>query len=170
MLTEEERKRRNAERTAKWRQANPERAKAGVKAWVDANPERKKASDKAYAEANREKIAAQQKARREADPEAYKAYWREYHVANKERRRDQRLTKLYNVPAGWYEETLAAQGGKCATCDATEPGGAGKSFHVDHDHVTGQVRGLLCHDCNTALRDLPRMKRLVAYAESFVIR
>lgn len=40
---------------------------------------------------------------------------------------------------------LAAQGGGCAICvvkDAT---------HVDHDHVTGKVRALLCATCNTGL-------------------
>ncbi|MDQ1746247.1 MAG: hypothetical protein QOD07_510 [Frankiaceae bacterium] len=39
---------------------------------------------------------------------------------------------------------IAAQGGSCATCD-------GKPEHVDHDHATGKVRGVLCFNCNQAL-------------------
>jgi hypothetical protein len=39
---------------------------------------------------------------------------------------------------------IEAQGGTCATC-------AGKPEHVDHDHATGQVRGVLCFNCNQAL-------------------
>jgi len=169
-MTDEEKKRKNAERSAQWRADNPDRARAGVAKWVQENPERKAACDRAYRQANLEKIAAQQLARREADPEGYLRYWREYHVANKARRRDTRLAKKLGVPLDWYDTTLAAQGGKCATCDATEPGGRGEYFNADHDHETGQARGLLCHECNTALRDLERMRRLVAYAESFVIR
>jgi len=45
---------------------------------------------------------------------------------------------------------LAAQEGACAICKVTAPGGQG-TFHVDHDHKTGAIRGLLCHHCNTAL-------------------
>lgn len=47
---------------------------------------------------------------------------------------------------------LVAQGGQCANggCKATVPGGRG-TWHVDHDHLTGKVRALLCNACNTAL-------------------
>lgn len=47
-----------------------------------------------------------------------------------------------------YAERLALQGGKCALCDATPKS---RRLHVDHDHATGVVRGLLCHKCNRAL-------------------
>lgn len=170
MLTEEERKRRNAERTKRWREANPARARAGVKAWCERFPDRKAASDRAYREANLEKIAAQQKVRREADPDGYRAYWRTYHADHKEKRREQRLLRVYGLPLGGYGVILAAQGGRCATCSATKPGGAGKYFHVDHDHETGKVRGLLCHECNTALRDTERMRKLLNYMDNPTIR
>jgi hypothetical protein len=43
-----------------------------------------------------------------------------------------------------YARMLAAQGGKCAipNCSRTPKT---RRFHVDHDHLTGKVRGLLCH-------------------------
>lgn len=165
MLTEEERKKKNAERSAIWRKANPERAKAGVQKWLEEHPERKAAADKAYREANQERISQQQRERREADPEAYKEYWRKYHEANKERRREQNWMRKYNITRQDYDGMLERQGGKCAstTCSKTEPGGRGKYFHVDHDHQTGKVRGLLCFECNTAARDISKMRGLVEY-------
>ena len=41
------------------------------------------------------------------------------------------------------------QEGKCAIC-LSLPKGI-KPWHVDHDHSTNKVRGILCHHCNTAL-------------------
>ena len=45
-----------------------------------------------------------------------------------------------------FEELVAAQEGKCAIC-GVEP----DLLYVDHDHVTGRVRELLCHSCNVLL-------------------
>lgn len=66
-------------------------------------------------------------------------------------RRDAVLRYRYGITALHYDLMLVSQGGHCAICPATEPGGYGKFFHVDHDHVTGEVRGLLCHACNLML-------------------
>lgn len=45
-------------------------------------------------------------------------------------------------------ELLARQGGGCRIC-GKRPGKI--SLHVDHDHETGEIRGLLCVGCNNAL-------------------
>lgn len=47
-----------------------------------------------------------------------------------------------------YARLLAAQGGHCALC---QNGPKTRRLHVDHDHATGKVRGLLCHRCNRVL-------------------
>ena len=44
---------------------------------------------------------------------------------------------------------LFAQGGGCAICGRAAP--EGTSLHVDHDHESCVVRGLLCFTCNGAL-------------------
>lgn len=49
---------------------------------------------------------------------------------------------------GDYERMLEAQGGGCAICE-TKP--KTRRLHVDHDHRTGRVRGLLCFRCNRFL-------------------
>lgn len=47
-----------------------------------------------------------------------------------------------------YDRMLAAQGGGCAICHNPPKN---RRLHVDHDHKTGKVRGLLCFRCNRAL-------------------
>lgn len=68
-----------------------------------------------------------------------------------ESERSQRFRR-YGVTAEWYEQQLASQAGRCANrgCRAPSPGGRHNAWHIDHDHLTGQVRGLLCNGCNIA--------------------
>lgn len=47
-----------------------------------------------------------------------------------------------------YNGLLADQDGRCALCPSTPKT---RRLHVDHDHATMTVRGLLCHRCNRAL-------------------
>lgn len=61
------------------------------------------------------------------------------------------LSKTYGITTEQYEDLLERQGGTCATCSADEPGGRLKNFAVDHDHETGEIRGLLCFACNLVL-------------------
>lgn len=59
------------------------------------------------------------------------------------------LRKFKITPAD-FDRMLEEQGGRCAICGTTEPRGRGR-FHVDHDHTSNVVRGLLCTACNTGL-------------------
>lgn len=52
---------------------------------------------------------------------------------------------LYGLDPADFDLMVAAQSGVCAIC--TQP----RELHVDHDHETGRIRGLLCSNCNTAL-------------------
>lgn len=67
-------------------------------------------------------------------------------VCQKERmRRIGRKSRLY-LTLEQYDALLKAQDGKCAVCH--QPG---TNLAVDHDHATGEIRGLLCRGCNLAL-------------------
>lgn len=123
-----------------------------------------------YFEENRDKVMAGRK-RWAADP-AVRARRQEEAKTRGERLRrsdaehSRRMGKKYGVSATWFVEQLRAQEGRCAACRESEPNGCRLS--VDHDHVTGKVRGLLCHACNTSLgllRDSPqRILALHQYA------
>lgn len=77
------------------------------------------------------------------------------------------LRQLYGITFEHFEEMLAAQGGRCAIC--SERFRSGFTTHVDHDHATGRVRGILCDACNNGLgrfRDNPEvLQRAARYLE-----
>ena len=66
-------------------------------------------------------------------------------MTNAERKRSAR----YGVGPEKYDQMVIAQQGLCAICGSACP--TGRSLAIDHDHKTGEVRGLLCMDCNTAI-------------------
>ena len=59
--------------------------------------------------------------------------------------REYHLRQRYGIGEKEFAELLAEQGGGCAICGAADP------QHVDHDHRTGWVRGILCFNCNGGL-------------------
>lgn len=65
------------------------------------------------------------------------------------RSREQHLWTNYKIRLTEYERLLEEQGGKCAVCES--PSTDGECFCVDHDHSTGEIRGLLCKSCNFGL-------------------
>ena len=85
--------------------------------------------------------------------------------AQRERVRDCFLKRNYGISAADYERILISQNGVCAVCRATTHDGAGRRLHVDHDHTSGKVRGLLCTNCNAMLgqgKDSPLVLRAAA--------
>jgi len=83
-----------------------------------------------------------QKEYRRKYPEKIREYKRKEYIKSA---RNRHLIKTYGICESEYELLLKKQNGKCAICGATSNT---KAFHVDHDHKTGLVRGLLCAICN----------------------
>ncbi len=78
--------------------------------------------------------------------------------------RNEHLKKRFGMTIDEYEAMMEAQGGVCAVCEGP-PSGRYKRLHVDHDHLTDEIRALLCHHCNIALglaEDDPRLLRAMA--------
>lgn len=78
------------------------------------------------------------------------AYGKEWRIKNADKHRDGRLKYSYNIGLDDYNAMLEAQGHCCAVCRTDTPGGRG-TWHVDHCHTNGHVRGLLCTSCNVGL-------------------
>lgn len=114
-------------------------------------------------------LALVQFARDRRSHDGFKRTCRECDSAPREDRRaldphaKNRSLKRYGINAVIYELLSEAQNHACRVCG--EPRSALKDkygFHVDHDHDTGKVRGLLCRGCNVALgsaKDDPRILR-----------
>jgi len=83
------------------------------------------------------------------------------------KRLDLELSK-YGIDGRKYSELLQQQQGVCAICKGVNKGG--KRLYVDHCHITGKVRGLLCRNCNTMLGnardDIYRLKAAIKYLEN----
>lgn len=65
-------------------------------------------------------------------------------------RHAQHLKYTYGITRDDYLKMLEKQGGKCLICASNTPRG-NKSWHIDHCHETGKIRGLLCNYCNPRL-------------------
>lgn len=59
------------------------------------------------------------------------------------------IQRNYGITLDEYEAMHAKQGGVCAICGGVNDDG--RNLHVDHDHATGAVRGLLCIRCNRGI-------------------
>ncbi len=58
----------------------------------------------------------------------------------------------YGLDGAGYLRMLAAQGGACALCDADLSRLETRVVVIDHDHVSGVARGIVCQSCNIKLR------------------
>lgn len=71
----------------------------------------------------------------------------------REKYRDRSLRRKYKIGIDDFQRMLVSQNGVCAICRCKN-NQIGKSLHIDHDHASGLIRGLLCHGCNTGIGNL----------------
>ena len=114
-------------RNARHYRANKPLYEARIKQWRQENPERVKTARRLSLE------------RLRGTPEFQEGVRRRW------------LKHKYGITPAEYDALLMAQGGGCGVCGANEQPTDGKRFHVDHDHGTGKVRGVLCQPCNIIL-------------------
>lgn len=122
---------------------------------------------KDYAE-NPEKYRERCRLWREANKEHRKEYMQRWELEHRDHRRkyarDKQLAK-YGLTLEAFNALLLAQDNRCAICHTDEVGGPNETFAIDHCHLIGRVRGLLCNRCNTSIgkfEDNPDLLRAAA--------
>ncbi len=103
------------------------------------------------------------KARRLADPEKYRN-WDKIRYYKSSQRKEAAYKKKYGIGYAERDAIFVLQGSKCAICPETSPGGKHKTWHTDHNHTTGKVRGILCQNCNIMIGMAREQKEVLANA------
>ena len=79
------------------------------------------------------------------------------------------MKKYYNLTIEDYQNKLTNQLSGCSICGNTIME-MGKSLNVDHDHKTGKVRELLCHNCNIGLGNFKDNPELLLKSFLYLIK
>jgi hypothetical protein len=127
----------------KYRKLHPtskEVIRKAKKKYYDKNEEKRKQ----YYEQNKERI---------------KQANRDWHKKHRKKDKNIILKRLYGITLKEYNDFLQSQNGVCKVCK--EPSKKNRRLCVDHNHKTGEIRGLLCDSCNKALGLLKDDKRTV---------
>ena len=111
-----------------------------------------------------------------SDPDLYYSSCRECLARKRHEHGRKRTLARYGMTLEEYNVLLAEQGGRCAICRSSHPGGgnrkgrARRTFCLDHCHRTGKVRGLLCNRCNLGLGNFDDDVDTLEAARSYVHR
>jgi len=126
---------RNAERAKEWREKNKDRFESKRNEWAKANHDRIVERRREHYQLNKDRILSRNK----------KAYLKRK-AEGRNKSHAARVKAKYGLEWSDYCRIADAQGGCCAICrDASQ------KLVVDHCHVTGVVRGLLCDRCNVGI-------------------
>lgn len=119
------------------------------------DPETRREHRRQYYHANREKEWAKMAEWRRKNPERHASARRRSVLRSKD-----------GLTLEEYDALLLKQGGACAICGQSP---SLKALHVDHHHETGNVRGLLCNNCNRCLGllkdDVAVLRSAIVYLE-----
>jgi hypothetical protein len=144
-LTTEQRTSRREYRQ-QWRERNREKVRAYAVAWHEEHPgKRNEYSKKSY----------------DRDPVSESERKKKYRRENPKHLRALSIKRRYGITIDDYDRMVEKQSGKCAICGKED-----SKLHIDHDHQTNRVRGLLCGPCNRKLHSVETesfLSRALAY-------
>jgi Recombination endonuclease VII len=76
--------------------------------------------------------------------------------------RERHLKKTYNLDLKTFNSLVESQNNRCKICKQE------KELYVDHDHITGKIRGLLCCHCNNGLGNFKDNREFLLNAYNYL--
>ena len=86
---------------------------------------------------------------------------------NKEKIKETKMQRKFGISLKEKQKIFELQGNMCAICKCTE-NGRERDWDVDHCHITGTIRGILCSNCNRALGLFQDNKQNLLRAASYL--
>lgn len=83
--------------------------------------------------------------------------------------RNLKLRKNFGLSREDFEHLVDEHAGRCAICFRQPTGMPGDHLSVDHNHVTGKIRGLLCTSCNLLLGSCKDSVDTLRYAMDYLV-
>lgn len=135
--------------------------------WKANNKEKHKAYQKEWRGKNAEKIKQYMSIWRENNQEHIQEYTSRWKTDNPDYFVDKHLKYKYDISIIEYTKMLEKQQFRCAICNTHESEAIRNKLYVDHQHSTGNIRKLLCHNCNTLLghskEDIEILQKAISY-------
>lgn len=147
----EKNKEKRNEYSRKYYQENLDKIKEYGQDYRASTKEEKREYDKSYRQENSDRIKTLKK--RQYDYSKY---------------RQNLLKRKYNITLDDYNKMLLEQDGKCWTCSIKAEEQKNKVLVVDHNHLTGEVRGLLCSNCNSAIGLLKESQEIIEKVSKYL--
>jgi hypothetical protein len=117
---------------------------------------------------NQIKISARRKELLKDNPEKYKQARRKLYNPIKSKLNSWKYAGIKNMTIERYNSLLISQNGKCAICKIPKEQFK-RILNVDHDHQTGEVRGLLCDSCNRGIGYLKDSIDVITSAKNYLL-
>ena len=136
----------------KWRDSNLEKARESQRKSVAKNPHINRARANKWHLDNRERHVAYMAHRRKTNPRGAL---------------NSKLKTAFGITVDQYEAIAKQQNDCCAIC-GTPQLELRRKMAVDHDHVTGKVRALLCHNCNVGLGNFKDSEQILTKAIKYL--
>jgi hypothetical protein len=155
-----------------WRK-NLSRSHMGQVAWnkgkrlvpKEISREKRKKYIKIWKLNNREKILQQSRASYKRNIDKLRKRSREFYWKNRQKELDRIRFKKYGITGDEFRKIIEEQGIRCPICTRN----IDKNLSVDHDHITGKIRGIICNDCNLAIGNAhsspERLRAMADYLE-----
>lgn len=94
---------------------------------------------------------------------------KERNLSKPEFRRNNYLLSTYGITIEDYNKMFEQQNGCCAICNKHQSEFKNR-FHIDHNHITGKIRGLLCQKCNHGLGLFQDSSEILVIASEYLKR